>query len=70
MLTITDLAKVNSERLQAMIDRLIKTLDPDYPSAVIPPRDSFADSMYNFGVGGERQRPQFVIDDDNGWTPL
>lgn len=70
MLTITDLAQASSEKLQAMIARLVKTLDPDYPSVVISPRDNLSDSVYNFGVGGERVRPQFVIDEDNGWTPL
>lgn len=67
MQTPTPSAAAITERLKTWIERLAQSLDPDYPSLVVP------------GGGGEidepaaayerKPKPDFLMDDEKGWRP-
>ena len=52
-------------KVQEEIDRLVKVLDPDYPSIIIAPPPTSIDSPSLALV--EKVKPDFVRKDDEGW---
>ena len=65
MQTPTPSAAGITDRIKAWIDRLTKTLDPDYPSVVVPASGGEIDEP---AIGYEQKpRPGFVVEDEKGW---
>lgn len=56
-------------RIRALIELIIKTLDPDYPSVIIEPPPVLDDDGARY-YGEGRRKPDFVEQDDAGWQRI
>lgn len=62
----TPSAAAITDRIKKWIERMVKTMDPDFPSAVVPASGGGVDDPTQ-GLEG-KQRPGFVVEDEKGWT--
>lgn len=53
-------------RTKLLIERLVKLLDPDYPSIVVEANDAPIDEPASRYLQS-RPKPDFVAEDDSGW---